>query len=405
MIQKDKLEIVAPAGDMQKLKTAIHFGADAVYFAGKNYGLRAFSENFDLTELKEAVDYVHSFGKKAYITVNIVARNQDFENLKEYVCYLDEIGCDAVIVSDLGIMQFVKKYAPKLPIHISTQANITNKYAAAFIAEYATRVVLARELSLEEFAEIKSYVPQLELEAFVHGAMCISYSGRCLISDYLASRPGNKGQCTQSCRWRYKLLEETRTQPLTIEQDERGSYILNSKDLNMIEHLDKMAEAGITGFKIEGRTKSVYYVGAAVNAYRRAVDILKNSDNYQLPKSIIEDLNKISHRQYSTGFYFGKPEQYYESSFPVQPYEFVAIVVDVKEDGIIVEQRNRFFIGDELEIVSAGEDNGKKFIVSEIKDLQGEEITNANVVQQKLFIKCEHKVLIGDLLRTIKKDT
>ena len=274
MKSNSKIELLAPAGDKEKLLTALHFGADAVYFAGKNYGLRALSSNFTNEEMKEAVELVHSKGKKAYVTLNIYAHNKDFSGLKEYLEFLEKIKVDAVLISDLGMLEFVKTHAPNLPIHISTQANTTNKYSTAFYKKMgAERVVLARELSIEEIREIHETNPDIELEAFVHGAMCISYSGRCLLSNYLMNRDANHGECVQACRWKYYITEEKRLDKhFEIQEDDRGTYIMNSKDLCLIEYLDQIIKAGVYSLKIEGRMKSPYYVGTVVNAYRRAID-------------------------------------------------------------------------------------------------------------------------------------
>ena len=269
------LELLAPAGNMEKLKVAFRYGADACYLGGKKFGLRAFADNFDKDELREAVNYAHDLGKKIYVTVNIVAHNNDFDGLDEYLCYLEKIGVDGVIVSDIGIITIAKTCAPKLDLHVSTQANITNKYAAKFYCDLgAKRLVLARELSLDEIKEIRDFIPNdVELEVFIHGAMCISYSGRCLLSKYLSERDGNRGACIQACRFEYTMCEKSRNgEEYTIQEDERGTYILNSKDLCMIEYIDKLVEAGVTSFKIEGRMKSPYYVATVVNAYRRAID-------------------------------------------------------------------------------------------------------------------------------------
>ncbi|MCL2375641.1 MAG: U32 family peptidase [Firmicutes bacterium] len=423
------LELLAPAGDIEKLKTAIHFGADAVYFAGKSFGLRAFSANFDADGLKSAVDFTHSKNKKAYITVNIFAKNSDFGELKEYIQILQAIKADAVIVSDPGVIAFVKTHAPALKIHLSTQANTTNKYSAAFWADYVERIVLARELSLAEITEIKNFVPQLTLEAFVHGAMCISYSGRCLLSDYMSvysarspkPREANRGECVQVCRFPFTLTEEESGQKLSLYEDGRGSYILNSRDLNMLPHLDKLVQAGISSFKIEGRAKSAYYVGGAVNAYRRGIDLysaaLKKKKPYVCPPDLVESLNKISHRKYTTAFYFNDlsdlkdttggqnmhgndiEKQCYDSSRATGTHDFAAIVIKKKPDGIIVEQRNKFVKGDTLEVLSPGGSNGKSLKLTQLfSALTSEKIEVANKVQEKIFIPTDLALAPNDLL-------
>ena len=284
------IELLAPAGNFAKLKTAFYFGADAVYVGGKDFSLRSFADNFTRDELVSAVKYAHALGKKIYVTANVFAKNTDLRLMEDYFGFLGEAGADAVIVSDSGVFYAVRKSAPKLSVHISTQANLTNKYAVRFWKEQgAERAILARELSLGEIAEIHSFVPDIELEAFVHGAMCISYSGRCLLSDYLASRPSNRGECVQACRWNYTLKSGDRD-PLTVEEDERGTYVLNSKDLNMSAHLDKMRKAGVCSFKIEGRMKSEYYLATVINAYRRCIDGGFN-------KTVEEELLTAAHRR------------------------------------------------------------------------------------------------------------
>ena len=397
------MELLAPAGNIEKLKTAFYFGADACYFAGKKYGLRAFSDNFEEEELETYINYAHSLGKKAYITVNIIAHNRDFDGLKEYLQYLEKIGADAVIVADIGVAYFVKKYAPNLELHISTQANITNKYSAKFFEEFgADRLILARELSLEEIAEIrKALDSKVELESFVHGAMCISYSGRCLLSNYFTGRDSNSGACVQACRWEYGIAEKNRQgQYFPIEEDERGTYILNSKDLCMIEHLPEIAESGVTSFKIEGRMKSPYYVATVVNAYRRAIDEI-NSGAKVISPELKTELSKASHRQYTTGFYTpNECKEHLESSMPVQTSEFMAVVIEDANDGrVLVEQRNRFAVGDELEILSPNKTFNKKWVIEKMWDTKGNEVLDAKNVQEKLFIECPFDLKCMDILR------
>lgn len=406
-----KLELLAPAGDMEKLETAYYFGADACYFAGKKWGLRAFSENFDNDELKHYIEYAHKLGRKAYITVNIQAHNSDFDGLADYIKYLEQIGADAIIVSDAGILTLARQVAPNLTVHISTQASASNKYAAKFWADAgAKRIILARELSLTEIREIRDFLPdEIELEAFVHGAMCISYSGRCLLSNYLTGRDSNRGACVQACRWEYFITEKSRKdtgEEYQIQQDERSTYILNSKDLCMINYLDKMADAGVTSFKIEGRMKSAYYVANVVNAYRRALDILEqNPVDFHPDEARIAELEKCSHRRFTTGFCLGENDrEYLESSMPVSTYDFIASVIgDTDNNGFVtVEQRNRFKVGDTLEILSPTDTFNKNFEVTEIYDEQGNMITDANLVQQHLRIKCPYTLHKRDILRKAK---
>jgi len=402
------LEVLSPAGNMEKLKTAVYFGADAVYFAGKSFGLRAFAGNFDEKEMAEAVEFCHKNNVKAYVTVNIVAHNYDFEKLPEYLEFLNSIKVDAMIISDLGIVQFAKKYAPDVDIHISTQANVTNKYTAKLLCEMgAKRIVLARELTLTEIKQIRDYIPEdVELEAFVHGAMCISYSGRCLLSNYLSGRRSNKGECIQACRWKYTINEESRdNEKLPIEEDSRGTYILNSKDLKMIEYLDELVKAGVTSFKLEGRMKSPYYVATITNAYRRALDGLKQDiNNYSCPEVLIEELEKTSHRRYTTGFNFKdkkkEESEYLESSMPIQTHEFMAIVTKDSENGEVeIQQRNKFVVGDELEVLAPHKNFNKIIKVTGMKDLNGEEVVEAKIVQQTLILKTDLELKTGDILR------
>jgi U32 family peptidase len=405
-----KFELLAPAGNKEKLKTAFHYGADAAYFAGKRFGLRAYAGNFDENDLKEQIEYAHSLGKKAYITLNILAHNLDFSGLKEYLEYLVEVKADAVIVADLGIAGFVKQFAPTLDLHISTQANITNKYAAkAFVDLGATRLILARELSLAEIKDIRDFIPEnIELETFVHGAMCMAYSGRCLLSNYLTGRDANRGACAQPCRWEYTITEKNKKgDQYEIVEDERGTFILNSKDLNVIEHLNKLAEVGVTSFKIEGRMKSEYYVATVVNAYRRAIDLLeKDPTNYNLPSELVEELNKASHRNYTTGFYFGNEKRNnIESSAPFASHQFVAIVLeDAKNGYALVEQRNKFELGETLEVLSPSENFNKKFEVTSILDEEKQPVEVANLVQHKLYVKTDLNLKAGDMLRKEDKN-
>ncbi len=403
-----KIELLAPAGNMEKLKTAFYFGADACYFAGTSFGLRAFAGNFTNEDLKQSVDYAHSMGKKAYITVNIIAHNPDFQNLKEYILYLNEIGVDAVICADVGIIQFIHEVCPDLDIHVSTQANITNKYSAKFFVDMGVkRLILARELSIEEIKEISAFIPkEIEIETFVHGAMCISYSGRCLLSNYFTGRDSNHGECVQACRWNYAIMEKSREgEYFDISEDERGTYILNSKDLCMIEYLDKLVDAGITSFKIEGRMKSPYYVATVINAYRRAFKYLeesiKNNTKYVCPKELIEELENTSHRRYTTGFYLGANDKEYTlSSMPIQKSEFMAVVVeDAKNGKALIEQRNRFKIGDELVVLSPFDSFEKHIKVDNMENEKGEKIEDALRVQEKLYLFTNLQLKAGDILR------
>lgn len=410
MNKQKKIELLAPAGDKEKLETALHFGADAVYFAGKNYGLRAMSSNFTNEEMEEAVKKVHELNKKAYVTLNIYAHNKDFDGLEEYLKFLEKIKVDAVLVSDLGILSFIKEKTPNLPIHISTQANTTNKFSVAFYEKLgAERVVLARELSLCEISEIHKANPNIELEVFVHGAMCISYSGRCLLSNYLTGRDANHGECVQACRWKYYITEEKRLDKnFEIQEDDRGTYIMNSKDLCLIEYLDKIIDAGVFSLKVEGRMKSPYYVGTVVNAYRRAIDLYFESQEkgktFKIPKSLLDELEKASHREFTTGFVVDQDElrQNYKTNAQEQSSKFVAIVKKVEDGKILVEQRNKFVVGDKLEILSPTDAFLKTITVSKIEDKNGKTTNEAKDVCATYWIHTKVKnIQPNDILRII----
>ena len=394
------MELLAPAGNFEKFLTALHFGADAVYLAGNRFGLRAFAGNFSDEEIKEAVKIAHKIGKKVYITLNIIAKDEDFEGLKEYLEFLQDTKVDAVIVADIGVMEFVRKYAPNLDIHISTQANIINSYTAKFFADLGVkRLILARELSLEQIKKLRQNLPkEVEIEVFVHGAMCMAYSGRCLLSNYLTGRDSNHGECVQACRWKYYVREVSRDDELEVEEDEKGSYIFNSKDLNMLSHLEELKGAGVDSIKIEGRMKSSYYVATVVNAYRMALDMLPEKPTEELEKELL----KASHRRYTTGFYFDEENrQFQEDSMPVQDSEFMAVAVEDAKDGKVkVEMRNKFSIGDTLEILSPKKDCfNKKVEIKEIIDSNGEKIDSAKKVQEVVEINMEYPILKGDILR------
>ncbi len=403
-MRNKKIELLAPAGNMEKLNTALHFGADAVYLAYKQFGLRAFADNFDEEQLAHAVKLCREKGKKLYVTLNIFAHNADFSTMPDIIRLLESLKVDGVIVSDIGIMSLVRKYAPSVPIHLSTQANLTNKYAAkAYCDMGVSRLVTARELTLDEIREIRDFIPdEVEIESFVHGAMCISYSGRCLLSNYMTGRKSNSGECAQSCRWEYELVEKSRGEYFPIEEDHRGAYILNSKDMNMLRYIDKLRDAGVCSFKIEGRVKTSYYVASVVNAYRRAIDILESSSGeFVLPEELYEDLTKPSHRNYCTGFYFGSSgdNQCYDTSKPRQSYDFIAKVVDTFDGGAVVEMRNRFKKGDALEVLSPGEQHNAIINVERITDIDGVEMDDVMLVQQKVKLYTDIKLSIEDILR------
>ena len=405
-----KPELLAPAGSFDKLKAAVRYGADAVYVGGTDFGLRAASKNFSDKELSEAVKYCHERGKKLYVTVNVIARNGDIDRLPAYLSLLNEIKPDALIIADIGVMALAKEYAPDVPIHVSTQANATNYLSALQYQKLgASRIILARELSLSEIETMRGKLPpELELEAFVHGAMCISYSGRCHLSNYMAARDGNHGECAQPCRWKYFLMEEKRPgEYYEVFEEENGAFILNSKDLNMIEHIPELVKAGISSFKIEGRVKTAYYVATVVNAYRQAIDAYcDDPEGYVFDKRLLSEVCKVSHRAYHTGFFFGHPKedgQVYESSSYIREYEVAAVVEeDAKAGGLVrCTQRNRFAAGDRLEILTPGRTD-ESFTVSEMYDGGRTPIEAAPHPTMELYLRIPFDVKAGDMLRRPK---
>lgn len=402
----NKLELLAPAGNFSKLKTAVYYGADAVYIGGKSFSLRAFSDNFTDEEIVEAVKFAHGKNVKIYVTVNIFAKNSDFEKAAEYFRFLERAKVDAVLITDVGLISLCKKVAPELKIHLSTQANTLNKYAVKFWGELGLeRVVLARELSLSEIKEISEFNPETQLEAFVHGAMCISYSGRCLLSNYFNGRDANRGECVQACRWQYELREKSKNgEFFPIEEDERGSYILNSKDLNMIEHIDEMAEAGVCSLKIEGRMKSEYYLATVINAYRRAIDeYYKIGGKYKKNKMFYDELLKTNHRVFTTAYMLGENKETvnYSDSQSAGEKQFIATVLEGTNDEgyFIAEMRNRFKKGDKLELLTPNDNFNSVILPERITDEEGNDIEDAKIVQQKLRIYSDIKVSAGDILR------
>lgn len=363
----NQIELLAPAGDEECLRSALDYGCDAVYLAGKSFGMRAGAKNFDMDGLDRAVRLAHERGVKVHLTCNTIPLNSEIEQFPKYIAAAQECGVDAAIACDLGVISMIKQYAPKMELHISTQTGVVNYQTAIELYKMgAKRVVLAREVGLEDIREIRRRIPaDMEIETFVHGAMCVSFSGRCLISEYLTGRGANRGECAQPCRWSYYLMEEKRpNQFFKVFEDERGSYILNSRDMCMIDHLDDLIDAGVTSFKIEGRAKSTYYVALTVNAYRAALDSCLKGE--KPPKWVLDEVNKISHRPYSTGFFYGKPTdgsgtqdpnivtnggQYFADSGYMRDYDFVG-VVDYCEDGVMhLTQRNYFTLSDELELL------------------------------------------------------
>ena len=348
-------ELLSPAGDFEKLQMAIHYGADAVYLAGREFGMRASSGNFDYEEMQQAVKYAHERDVSVYVTCNTLPREDEIVRLPDYMAHLQDCGVDGLIIADMGVLSMAKKYAPNVPIHISTQFGIVNRESAKMLYDMgATLVVLAREMSMEEIRKFRSNIPDdLEIEAFVHGAMCVSFSGRCLLSNYLTGkRDANRCQCAQPCRWRYAPVEEKRPgEYYTISEENEGTYIMNSNDMCMIDYIPEMIEAGISSFKIEGRMKSAYYAGAVTNAYRHAIDDVL-ADRPVNPVWI-EETEKLSHRPYNTGFYFGQPGQYTRDSAYFSGAEVCAVVESCDAEGnAILTQRNKFCEGDMIELMT-----------------------------------------------------
>ena len=400
-----KPELLAPAGNMEKLKMALLYGADAVYLGGKQFGLRAFGGNFSNEELKEAVEFAHNLNKKVYVTVNIFPHNSDIEMLPEYLAFLNTTGADALLVADIGLFMLAKKYAPDIELHISTQANNTNwATVEAWHNMGASRVVLARELSKDEISVIRQKC-SVELEMFVHGAMCISYSGRCLLSNYMTGRDSNRGSCAQPCRWKYSLVEEKRPgQYFPIEEDERGTFIFNSKDMCLLPYLPDVIESGVDSLKIEGRMKSVHYAASVVKAYRMAIDsYFENPEAFAVKEEWLEELEKVSHRSYTTGFYYGKPtekDQIYTSSSYIQTSDFVGLVLDYDEATgfATVEQRNNMKLGQEIELFQP-QLPGYRQLLGEMYNDEGEAIEVAPHPQQIVKIRMEAPVEPYAILR------
>ena len=401
---KKRPELLAPAGTMEKLQMALAYGADAAYLGGVQFGLRAFGGNFANEEIRAAVQLAHGTGKKVYVTVNVFPHNDDLVSLPDYLRFLAEVGADAVLVADLGVFMLVREAAPTLPVHISTQANNVNwRTVRAWQELGAARVVLARELSREEIREIRRHT-SVELELFVHGAMCISYSGRCLLSSYFTGRDANRGACAQSCRWKYALVEMSRPgEYYPIAEDERGTYIMNSKDLCLLPHLDEVVRCGIDSLKIEGRMKSVHYVASVVKAYRMALDACLSGNPYEVREEWRAELEKVSHRAYTTGFFFGKTtgaDQIYGSSSYEQTSDFVGLVraYDPVTQIATVEQRNNMKLGQEIEVFQPV---GAPFRqnLSEMWDEEGQEIAAAPHPQQIVRMRMTQEVAANSILR------
>ncbi|MDY6856159.1 MAG: U32 family peptidase [Thermodesulfobacteriota bacterium] len=401
-----KLELLAPAGNLEKLKVAIHYGADALYLSGKVYGLRSFAQNFTISEMEEGIEYAHRKGVKVYVTVNIFSHNDDLEKLPQYLIQLEQMGIDAMIVSDPGIISMANEFIPVIPLHLSTQANCTNWRSVQFWEDQGiTRINLARELSFCEIEHIKKRATA-QIEIFVHGAMCMSYSGRCLLSNYLTHRDSNLGKCSQPCRWKYSLMEESRCgRYYPIFEDDRGSYILSSEDLCLIEHIPELIDAGIDAFKIEGRMKGIHYVGNVTRIYRQAInEYLNCPERYELKLDWLEELKKVSHRNYTTGFFYGsfaKPSQNYSSLSYIHTHDIVGIVREVLENTKIkVEVRNQIRIKDKVEFIG---NKGKinHVFLDKINNEDNEEIRVAQP-NQLILLNVGFPVSVNDIIRKMR---
>ena len=368
-----KPELLCPAGDMERLEMALHYGADAVYLAGELFGMRASAGNFSEGELRKAVLLAHQAGAKVHVTCNTLPRDDELRLLPAFLELLEEIDVDAVIAADFGVMGMVKRYAPHVALHVSTQFGVVNSSSACALYEFgASRVVLARELHLDEIAAIRANTPkELELEAFVHGAMCVSFSGRCLLSNYMTGRDANRGRCAQPCRWEYGLVERKRPGEVFQIVEDGGTFLLNSRDMCMISHLPELLKAGVSSLKIEGRMKSAYYVGAVTNAYRHALDAVMSGT--PVPKIWLRETEQISHRPYSTGFYFGEPGQYTSESAYFSGAEVCAIVTGEKQGRAVLSQRNKFSAGDVMELITRDHEP-ITFTAADLRDEEGFEI-------------------------------
>lgn len=402
-----KTELLIPASSLEVLKTAVIYGADAVYIGGEMYGLRAKAKNFSKEDMKEGIGFAHAHGKKVYVTANIVAHNYDLSGVREYFKELKEIGPDALIISDPGVFQIAREEVPEIDLHISTQANSTNYMTYRFWQQQgATRVVAARELSLAELKEIRRNIPdELEIEAFVHGAMCISHSGRCLLSNYFTGRNANHGACTHPCRWKYAVMEESRPgEYLPVYENERGTYIFNSKDLCMVEYIPELIDAGIDSLKIEGRMKTALYVATVARTYRKALDDYAVSEEYYRAHMDYyhSEISKCTYRQFTTGFYFGKTDensQIYTSNTYEKEYTYIGIVQSVTEKGLVeLEQKNKFSVGETIEIMVPTGEN-EEVVVRSIEDGEGNPMESAPHPKQKIFVDFGRDIPVGYLLR------
>jgi putative protease len=411
MKMRNKPEVLAPANSLEVLKTAVEYGADAVYIGGEMYGLRAKAKNFSAEDMKKGIAYAHERGKKVYVTANITAHNRDLEGVRAYFHELKEIRPDALIISDPGVFTIAKEVCPEIDIHISTQSNNVNYMTFRFWKEQgATRVVTARELSLEEIGDIRKNIPDdFEIETFVHGAMCISYSGRCLLSHYFTGRDANLGACTHPCRWKYYIMEEKRPgEFLPVEENERGTYIFNSKDLCMIEHIPELVNAGIDSFKIEGRMKTALYVAVVSRTYRQAID-----DYFEDPQKYIDnipyykkEIAKCTYRQFTTGFFFGPTthdSQIYDNNTYVKGYEYLGTIHESLEDGRgVFEQKNKFSVGDEVEIMKPTGENIVTKVLS-MQDEKGENVDSCPHPGQRITLQTECTLQEYDIIRKEKE--
>lgn len=406
-----KPELLIPASSLEVLKTAVLFGADAVYIGGEAFGLRAKAKNFSSEEMKQGIEFAHEHGVRVHVTANILAHNDDLEGAAEYFRELKELKPDALIIADPGMFTLAREICPEIDIHISTQANNTNYMTYLFWHQMgAKRVVSARELSLKEIKEIRSRIPdEMEIESFIHGAMCISYSGRCLLSSYFTGRDANQGACTHPCRWKYAVVEEKRPgEYLPVYENERGTYIFNSKDLCMIEHIPEMIDAGIDSFKIEGRMKTALYVATVARTYRKAIDdYLESEEKYYANMEWYQsEIAKCTYRQFTTGFYFGKPDentQIYDSNTYINEYIYLGIVEEVTVEGLArIEQKNKFCVGDRIEIMKPDGRNVETKVLSMTTE-EGEKVLSAPHPQQLLYLELESKPDQYDLLR-VKKE-
>ena len=400
------IELLSPSGDFERLKLALKFGADAVYLGGEQFGMRTNPSNFNADELKKAVELVHSYGKKVYLTCNTLPRNNEIEALPEFLKYAAQIGIDAFIIADIGVMDMAKKYAPEVEIHMSTQVGIVNYQTANTLYEMgAKRIVTARELSLDDIKTIRDKTPEdLQIEVFVHGAMCMSFSGRCILSDYMVGRDANRGDCAQPCRWKYHLVEETRPgQYFPVNQDDSGTYVFNSRDLCMIEHIPELVNAGVDSFKIEGRAKSEYYTAIVTYAYRNAIDeYLKNpTDDFKVSQWILDEMEKMSHREYTTGFNFGPivNGQVLNTGGYIRNWDVCALYNNYKDGRLIVDQRNRFFEGDVLEVVEPDKKPYKIAVKDHYNETAGEYSDVANKATNTYSFQCDIPVSSDAIFR------